>query len=541
LDKFRDGKSKTEGGNESETSALRAERDGLAVEKNRLIAELKELKTERDGLAVELATQKVHLGEQLLQQLTDEGQKTEPVNEEPEESKELRELEELIRKADKEPDKSEMMKKFKEMFRGAAEKPEVGPAAQEVEEPEESEIKLPKELTGVLSEKPSAEAKSSSLSGGNRLGEDTETRVKRIKQGWEDISDKMLFGMSPGIAYGKALYIENYTKEDIETFCRKTKEFYDTEDMGFKQIVHYIAGLIDNISSKGEVFSIDQQALENAGIDLNELFKSVQKAKIVIKGDYTLTELISDEGELCDVYKAADHAGEPCAVKILKSKWRKYVTDSFLELAERLKKLHNQNTAEYLDCGKDKETGAYLAMELFGEQYVTLDSKEISLSPLSLLESVNIIKQLASALVGAHKKRVYHGCIKPSDVFYDRETGTVKLADFGLSDVLIQALEGENMDGSFCGIISVPGSIRRHKAPDTSNKAKADTYSLGLLFYDLLTGKERSSIFARPHPELLDAPKEIVDLVERMLCDVKKRYTPRTVYKKLDRFDKNRG
>ena len=162
--------------------------------------------------------------------------------------------------------------------------------------------------------------------------------------------------------------------------------------------------------------------------------------------NYNLYKLISDKGNLCDVYKAS-RADGPVVIKILKEKWREYVTDSFLKAVKDLERLDHENIVKYFDYGTDKKERPFVVMEDLRDDYVDLDSGLRGPNPISLsfLEVVNITKQLAAALFQeAHQKKIYHGCIKPSEVFYDKEKGNVKLAGFGLSDVLEEALRKED-------------------------------------------------------------------------------------------------
>ncbi len=254
-------------------------------------------------------------------------------------------------------------------------------------------------------------------------------------------------------------------------------------------------------------------------------------------GDYTTVERIANS-DLCTVYKAEDKDGEPCVVKVLRAKWRKYVSDRFIDAAKKLKKLKNKNTARYFDSGTDEKGAPYLVMEFFGGPYASLDSIE---RPLPLPEAVNITQQLASALAYAHKKEVYHGCINPSEVFYDRETGAVKLADFMLSNILLKAMSeagGELLDKAGLGgtgTFQIPESIQPYHPTMVSgyDPKKADVNSLGWLFYNLLTGRTRKE-YVHDLGVMSHLPYKAASLVESMASkDLKIIPSTSTLVKKL--------
>lgn len=262
-------------------------------------------------------------------------------------------------------------------------------------------------------------------------------------------------------------------------------------------------------------------------------------------GDYHLTEPISDRGQLCRVYKTTDKNGEVCAVKAVKGKWleRWNINDAFLEVAEKLKQLDHKSIARCFDYGVSSAEShlsvPYLVMEFFGSQYETLASSmrtvkvyspglgtKIVGKPLSLQESVNMLEQLASALAYAHEKGVYHGCIKPSDVFYDREKGIVKLADFGLNLILSQAFDEDEGALDFLTMF-LPSCI--HYLPReklnlyaTYYDEKSDIYSLGLVFYDALTGIITREQLERPSLKDIqrrNIPAGLVNLIGDMLSE----------------------
>jgi serine/threonine protein kinase len=106
---------------------------------------------------------------------------------------------------------------------------------------------------------------------------------------------------------------------------------------------------------------------------------------------------------------------------------------------------------------------------------------------LSPREALQIIPQICDALQYAHDEGVVHRDIKPENVLVDRK-GRVKIADFGLAKIL--GREGESLrltvEGQVMGTphYMAPEQVERPLAVDH----RADIYSLGVVFYEMLTG-----------------------------------------------------
>jgi serine/threonine protein kinase len=111
-------------------------------------------------------------------------------------------------------------------------------------------------------------------------------------------------------------------------------------------------------------------------------------------------------------------------------------------------------------------------------------------------EALAIVGQICDALQYAHDAGVVHRDIKPENVLLDRR-GQVKIADFGLAKLL-----GNDADASLTHTHQVMGTLR-YMAPEQMEGThhvdhRADIYSLGVLFYELLTGELPIGRFAPP-------------------------------------------
>ena len=156
-------------------------------------------------------------------------------------------------------------------------------------------------------------------------------------------------------------------------------------------------------------------------------------------------------------------------------------TKRFEVEAKALATLNHPNIVTVHDFGK-KGDFYYLLMEFVdGPNLRNLISEE----KLSSSEALTIIPPLCEALEYAHGKNIVHCDIKPENLLIDIE-GRVKVADFGIARILDQNSTVMN-SGKVSG---TPG----YMAPEQRENpilvdARADVYSLGVVFYEMLTGE----------------------------------------------------
>jgi len=110
-------------------------------------------------------------------------------------------------------------------------------------------------------------------------------------------------------------------------------------------------------------------------------------------------------------------------------------------------------------------------------------------------EALAIVPRLCDALQFAHERGIVHRDIKPENLLLDK-TGRVKIADFGIAKILGPA-NGDSPVGEFATLESVTHSAvgtRGYNAPEQQTAprrvdSRADIYSLGVVFYEMLTGE----------------------------------------------------
>ena len=216
-------------------------------------------------------------------------------------------------------------------------------------------------------------------------------------------------------------------------------------------------------------------------IGVSRTSDSTARTKI-IAGRYELQELIGTGGS-AEVFQARDlRLNRPVAVKLLKPL---LATDAeYLSRFEReatsSASLNHPNVVAIYDYGQDG-TQTYLVME-----HVTggnLKERIVQRGRLSAAEAISVATQVLSALVVAHGLGLVHRDVKPQNVLFGVD-GTAKLADFGI----VQDASGGQLTGEMMAIGSA-AYIAPEQATGQRVGPGADVYGVGLLLYEMLTGK----------------------------------------------------
>ena len=201
----------------------------------------------------------------------------------------------------------------------------------------------------------------------------------------------------------------------------------------------------------------------------------------VIGNRYQITKLIG-KGGMAEVYLAWDSIlNREVAIKVLKSDMSDddVALERFKREAGATTQLSHPNIVDVYDVGDDGDKH-YIVME-YVKGY-TLKQLIKKRGAIPYKEAVWMIKQLAGALMEAHRKGIIHRDVKSQNVLI-KPDGTIKLSDFGI------ALANGSMQ--ITSKDSVLGSVH-YLAPELSRGRQAsmqsDIYSLGIVFYELLTG-----------------------------------------------------
>ncbi|HEY4552864.1 MAG TPA: Stk1 family PASTA domain-containing Ser/Thr kinase, partial [Bacillaceae bacterium] len=201
-----------------------------------------------------------------------------------------------------------------------------------------------------------------------------------------------------------------------------------------------------------------------------------------ISGRYKIIRMIGDGG-MANVYLARDMIlDRDVAVKILRLNFanEEEFIRRFQREAQSATSLAHPNIVNIYDVGE--EDGIYYIVMEYVDG-MTLKQYIQQHYPLSIDFVLDIMKQLASALAHAHQNHIVHRDIKPQNVLIDHH-GTVKVTDFGIAMALSST--------SITHTNAVLGSVH-YLSPEQARGGmatkKSDIYSLGIVMFELLTGR----------------------------------------------------
>jgi eukaryotic-like serine/threonine-protein kinase len=186
-------------------------------------------------------------------------------------------------------------------------------------------------------------------------------------------------------------------------------------------------------------------------------------------------------GGMSDVYKAKDHVlGRFVAIKVLKAEFSEdtnFVT-KFRTEAQSAAGLEHPNVVNIYDVGSE-DGMYYIVMEYI--EGITLKTYIEKKGRLSYKEAISIAIQMGRGIEAAHNKNIVHRDIKPQNIMISTE-GKVKVADFGIA----KAASNNTIHSD------VMGSVHYTSPEQAKNgyvDCKSDIYSLGIVMYEMVTGR----------------------------------------------------
>lgn len=208
----------------------------------------------------------------------------------------------------------------------------------------------------------------------------------------------------------------------------------------------------------------------------------------VMGGKYRIVKKLG-EGGMGVVYRAEVlEVGHTVAVKLLHERF--VGDDTALKRFEReaqvASRLNHPNSIAILDFGTTASGASYLVMEYL--KGISLDGVLAS-EPLSMGQSIRIIRQVLSVLEAAHAMSIVHRDLKPANIFLiDQGQGQnhVKVLDFGIARLRREKGRRVTRTGMVCG---TPEYMSPEQARGFELDARSDLYAAGVVLYELLTGR----------------------------------------------------
>ena len=263
---------------------------------------------------------------------------------------------------------------------------------------------------------------------------------------------------------------------------------------------------------------------------------------VLLDDRYEILEKIG-EGGMAVVYKAFCHRlSRFVAVKIMREEMAadEEFKRRFCAESHAIAMLSHPNIVAVYDVSHSDDV-EYIVMELVDG--ITLKQYMDKRGAISWKEALHFTKQITKALAHAHSRGIIHRDIKPQNIMLLKD-GTIKVADFGIA-----ALENEMQEsGQAVGSINY---IAPEQARGENPDARSDIYSLGIVMYEMLTGrkpytgetigeiavKHMSSLPTMPSDIVPDIPPELERItLKAMSCPINKRY--QSANELLDDLDK---
>jgi len=252
----------------------------------------------------------------------------------------------------------------------------------------------------------------------------------------------------------------------------------------------------------------------------------------VLGDKYEIRDLIQAGGMgqiFLGVHKALD---KKVAIKIIHQELVKneHFKSRFYREAKLSASLDHSGIIDIYDFGSSDDFDYIIMPFIEGE---TLEARIKKQGPMDPAEAVNMMIEIADALHYAHSRNVIHRDIKPSNIMIDHQ-GKIILADFGISKMM-----GDSDLTAPNTVLGSPKYMSPEQIKGQSVDARSDLYSLGLVFYEMLTGvhpftgRDTSAIYyaqaheipPRPETSRPEIPKDLSSIIMKLLAkSADKRY-----------------
>jgi len=204
---------------------------------------------------------------------------------------------------------------------------------------------------------------------------------------------------------------------------------------------------------------------------------------------YRIVALLG-RGGMGEVYRADDLTlGQPVALKFLPEKASQDETllERFRNEVRVSRRISHPNVCRVYDVGEVEEHTFFTMEYVDGEDLASL-LRRIGRLPAD--KALEIARQLCAGLAAAHAKGVLHRDLKPANIMLDGR-GQVVVTDFGLAGLVDQISGADVRSGT-------PAYMAPEQLEGKEVNVKSDIYSLGLVLYEIFTGKRAFSLESLP-------------------------------------------
>jgi len=254
-------------------------------------------------------------------------------------------------------------------------------------------------------------------------------------------------------------------------------EYINTKDGGFRDLNERIPKLKKVISS-----------LPLGGYQGRKEEKIVVSDDMEVKPTIGRYEILMElgKGAMGTVYKGRDpKINRLLAIKTIRfsdefeENQLEEIKDRFFSEAELAGKLSHPGVVAIFDVGEDYDL-TYMAMEFLDGEDLEKYCKKGSLLPIRKL--LDVVAETAAALEYAHSNGVIHRDIKPANIML-LKNGRIKVTDFGIAKSMSSSKTRSGI------ILGTPNYMAPEQIMGRKIDARSDIFSLGVVFYQLLTGE----------------------------------------------------
>lgn len=203
---------------------------------------------------------------------------------------------------------------------------------------------------------------------------------------------------------------------------------------------------------------------------------------------YRITKPLG-EGGMGTVYLAEQTMGttvRKVAVKVLKGQATEQARGRFLRECETVVQLNHPNTIRFYDFGALPDGRLFIAMEFVEGRTLTA---AIADGPMPLMVVERMVIEMAGSLAEAHRRGIVHRDLKPDNVLLARDDDEehVRVLDFGIAKQR-ESETGPEITAAGT-IVGTPAYMSPEQLAGREVDARSDLYALGLMTFEMLTGK----------------------------------------------------